>query len=682
MHDMNKAHVGTYRLSLLGRFELTGPCGSIDIASRKAVATLAYLACATPQPQRREKLTHLLWGSHPDMQARQNLRQTLYVLRQGLGPDALVSDGDYVSLKPGVLACDVPRFETLIRDGSRDALAAAVGLHKGAFLTDIDIAEEDWDQWLKNERQRLHGLALDTLIKLGQLELALGKPEAAIKAAEQAIATNDLREDAHRLMIQALAAGGRRPDALRHYEHLIALLKHELDVEPDAGTQALVNELRCSRHAGKDRDTNRQRTSNITTDGEDAPPLPDRPSIAVLPFSNMSDDPDQEHFADGMSEDLITGLARIRWLFVIARNSTFVYKQRAVDVKQVSRELGVRYVLEGSVRRAGNRMRISAQLIDATTGGHHWAEQYDRELGDIFAVQDEITRSVAAAIEPHLLAAEGIRALSHSADDLGAWELVARAQAHSWRLTRPDHEIAIDTLKRAVQAYPNYAPAQCLLGYCLAFAVHMGWLDRDEGLLSGQQHAIRAIALDERDPCGHIALGYLALMERRTTEAIAAFRQAVDLNPNSVMGRYHLSHGLAFAGHDSEAITRAEEAIRLSPLDPMKALFLGAIAVAHYVAGRYEEACHFTTEAARLRPGFQGAQRMRCASLAQAGRIEEARALLVTVRRDQPKLSIAWIRASVPYQTPELMEQFLDGMRKAGLDDGLRALTGGREARR
>ena len=157
--------------------------------------------------------------------------------------------------------------------------------------------------------------------------------------------------------------------------------------------------------------------------------LPDRPSIAVLPFDNLSGDPEQEYFADGISEDLITGLARIRWLFVIARNSTFVYKHRAVDVKQVSRELGVRYVLEGSVRRAGKRLRISAQLIDATTGGHHWAERYDRELGDIFAVQDEITRSVAAAIEPHLLAAEGVRALSRCADDLGAWT--------SWRGRKP-----------------------------------------------------------------------------------------------------------------------------------------------------------------------------------------------------------------------------------------------------
>ena len=218
-------------------------------------------------------------------------------------------------------------------------------------------------------------------------------------------------------------------------------------------------------------------------------PLPDRPSIAVLPFDNMSDGPDQEYFADGISEDLITGLSRIRWLFVIARNSTFVYKGRAVDVKQVARELGVRYVLEGSVRRAGKRLRISAQLIDAITGGHLWAERYDREVGDIFAVQDDITRSVAGAIEPHLLAAEGVRAMARSADDLGAWELVARAQTHFWRMTRADFETAIGPLKRAVEAYPDYAPARSMLGLRLVFASHMGWVARDEGLRAAREHA-------------------------------------------------------------------------------------------------------------------------------------------------------------------------------------------------
>lgn len=396
-------------------------------------------------------------------------------------------------------------------------------------------------------------------------------------------------------------------------------------------------------------------------------PLPDRPSIAVLPFTNMSDDSDQEHFADGMSEDLITGLSRIRWLFVIARNSTFVYKHRAVDVKQVARELGVRYVLEGSVRRAGKRLRISAQLVDATTGGHHWAERYDRELGDIFAVQDQITRSVAAAIEPRLLAAEGIRALARSPDALGAWELVARAQTHFWRVTGADHTLAVKALQRAVMAFPEYAPAHGLLGFCLVFAAHMGWIGRDQGLDPGSRHARRAIALDDCDPWGHVALGYWAMMERRTEESIASFRRAVELNPNSAAAHSHLSRGYAFAGRDREAVEHGELAIRLSPLDPEMALFLGAIAVAHYGAKRYAESVRYTTQALRLRPGFQGAQRLRCAGLAQSNMVREARSFLARIRCEQPQLSIDWVRANVPYQTPELMERFLRGLRKAGL---------------
>jgi TolB-like protein len=397
--------------------------------------------------------------------------------------------------------------------------------------------------------------------------------------------------------------------------------------------------------------------------------LPDRPSIAVLPFDNMSEEPDQEYFADGISEDLITGLSRIHWLFVIARNSTFVYKNRAVDIKQVARELGVRYVLEGSVRRAGKRIRISAQLIDATTGGHHWAERYDRELGDIFAVQDEITRNVVAAIEPRLLAAEGIRALSRSSDDLGAWERVARAQTHVWRLTRADYETAIDGLTQAVEAYPDYAPARSRLAFRLLVAAHMGWVDREAGIRKGREHAIRAVALDDCDSWGQTALGYLAMMERRTEESIAAFRRAVELNPNSATAHGDLGRGLAFAGHDREAIAHAEDAIRLSPMDPDMALFLGGIAVAHYGAGRYAEAVRVSEELLRLRPGFQGAQRLHCASLAQTGRIDEARAYLEIVKREQPQLTIDWIKASVPYQTPQLMARFLEGMRKAGLTE-------------
>ena len=318
-------------------------------------------------------------------------------------------------------------------------------------------------------------------------------------------------------------------------------------------------------------------------------PLPNKPSIAVLPFTNMSGDPEQEYFADGITEDLITSLSQIHWLFVIARNSTFVYKGRAVDVKQVSRELGVRYVLEGSVRRVGNRLRISAQLIDGTTGTHHWAERYDREFTDIFMLQDEITRSVAAAIEPRMLAAEGIRSLSRSPDDLDAWALVARALTYFWRSSRDDTKAAIGILEQATARYPDYALAHSLLSFSLTFAGHMGWTDQAEALKNSRRHLNVAVKLDDNDPWAHLALGYLALLERRTAESIVAFRRAVELNPNSAVAHSQLGRGLAWAGRSDEAIPELELANRLSPRDPQKPLVDLDIGLAHYFAGRFAE---------------------------------------------------------------------------------------------
>ena len=200
-----------------------------------------------------------------------------------------------------------------------------------------------------------------------------------------------------------------------------------------------------------------------------------RPSIAVLPFANMSGDPEQEYFADGISEDIITGLSKLRWFFVIARNSSFTYKGKAVDVKRVARELGVRYVLEGSVRKGGNRVRITAQLIDAATGNHIWADRYDGDLTDVFALQDEITKKVVAAIEPKLLEAEGIRSQNRSPEDLGAWDMVIHANSLFWRLTKGEGEAAIAMLKRAVERYPDYAPAHSMLAFMLLVSGYAAW---------------------------------------------------------------------------------------------------------------------------------------------------------------------------------------------------------------
>jgi TolB-like protein len=401
---------------------------------------------------------------------------------------------------------------------------------------------------------------------------------------------------------------------------------------------------------------------------EQTPILADRPSIAVLPFTNMSGDPEQGYFADGMVEEITTALSRMRWFFVIARNSMLVYKDKAVDVRQVGQELGVRYLVEGSIRKSGNRVRTSCHLIDAATGAHIWAQRYDRELGDIFAIQDEITASVASAIEPKLVAAEGLRAQRRSTADLNAWDLVARGLAHFWKLTSSESDTAIAILREAVHRFPDYAPAHSMLAFALLAAGFVGWIPPAADRHYAAQLARRALELDDDDPWSHFALGYVAFTGRHTDEALMHYDAALDLNPNFAAAAGSAGFALALDGRSDEAIIRLEAALRMSPRDPFASFFYIGVAAAHYVAQRYDEASRWARQALQLRPGYLGAHRVLCASLAMAGRTKEASAALAALREWQPDVSMAWVERSVLY-TPRQLPHFLDGMRKAGVRD-------------
>ena len=407
---------------------------------------------------------------------------------------------------------------------------------------------------------------------------------------------------------------------------------------------------------------------------EGALPLPDKPAIAVLPFTNMSGDPEQEFFADGITEDIITALSKLRWFLVIARNSTFVYKGKALDIKQIGRELGVRYILEGSVRKVGNRIRITAQLIDAKSGAHLWAQHYDRELTDIFQLQDDITQSVTATIEPKLVAAEGVRSQNRSPEDLGAWGLVMRALTHYGRMTTKESEAAIEILRKAVKQYPDYGPAHSLLAFMLLVSGHVGWIPESHGYYYAdelaQQATVlahRACELDNDDPWAHLALGYLAFTERRTEKTVREYMRAIELNPNFATAYGYLGWALVFDGQSDNALEYFQQALRMSPHDPLLAFFCSGTGVAHYFARRYDKAIEWTGRAIAERPGFTAAHRIHCASLAQAGKTEETRTAVAKLKELQPTISIAWIEQHVPY-TSRAMPHFLDGMRKAGIE--------------
>jgi TolB-like protein len=416
--------------------------------------------------------------------------------------------------------------------------------------------------------------------------------------------------------------------------------------------------------------------SSPTTEAESTvtvPMRPDVPSIAVLPFTNMSDDAKQEYFADGISEDIITALSRFRSLLVIARNSTFTYKGRAVDLKEVARELGVRYVLEGSVRRASRRVRVTAQLVDTESGIHVWGERYDRPLQDIFAVQDEITDMIAATMEPEIGAAERERARRKPPEHLGAWEHYQRGMWHLVRRNRDDLASAQVLFQKAIELLPAYATPRAALALCCFFEITHGFTkDYATSLKELLEQGSQSVLLDPKDALAHSALG-LALMERRDYSASLAEHQiAIGLNPNSALARYAFGYGLHRAGRLEEALEQFDSALRLSPRDPGLWSYLTLKASTLYQLRRYDEAVRFARDAARhsiadlIWPFVHLA-----AALGQLDRTAEAGTAVEELRRRRPGLTVSGVR-SWPHnrsRSENSLAHMLEGLRRAGLPE-------------
>jgi TolB-like protein/Tfp pilus assembly protein PilF len=409
-------------------------------------------------------------------------------------------------------------------------------------------------------------------------------------------------------------------------------------------------------------------TSAVARNIRPASSVSERPTIAVLPFTNMSDDPEQGYFSDGISEDIIAALSRLRWFQVIARNSSFTYKGKAVHLKQVAADLGADYVLEGSVRKAGYRVRITAQLIDVSTGSHIWAERYDRSVEDVFAVQDEITEAIVASIEPQLYAAESFHAHREPPDNMGAWELVMRALSHFWRVTQEDNVLAQSFLEKAIAIDPHYGQALGVLAASQTLGAYMGWADMLTTVPAAERAALAAIEADSEDPWAHHALGCAYLLTRRFDESLAEFAVALRLNPNFALAQAIYGLTLAFCGQWQEADAAARRALRLSPRDPLSALYYGVAAYAQFIGRNYEEALQLAQAAVRLRGDYVGALRLLTASAAMAGRSDVAASALKELRRAQPTISLSWIANQMPMRLQAEREHYLEAFRRAGLE--------------
>jgi TolB-like protein/DNA-binding SARP family transcriptional activator/Tfp pilus assembly protein PilF len=1092
---LNDASFPKYALSLLSRFALTGPQGPVELPGKKLAALLAYLACNAPLPQPRQRLANLLWGSHFETQAQQNLRQALFRLRRALGPGVIMSDADEVWLTPGAIDCDAARLEALSREGSRGSLAAAADLYQNSLLADVSIVEEAWEHWVGAERQRLEGLALDAMTAHAAQALHAGNAASAFEVAHRAISLNALREDAHRLIVQALATMGRRAEALKHYEDLVVLLRRELNTEPDAVTRSLAAVLRARTgitsepiehyvEAGRlayARSANREAveyfdralgtlasvpetpsvleqafdirlelpqaliqlgeirralerlleakslaarldddrrlcrllsfttivhallgeldeallvgaqaqgiarrfgdpkliipattilqqvhfyrgdhdrvtvlarenlalmpagsvtedfglatppavydrgrlilslaelgrfaeatelelptlelaaqtphaytigwahltasclyllkgdwaraspgvehaTSTLRTGGvvpllpfavglsawnlaqlgdasealsrlregeqllerhalsgqtgslgwfyaglgraalllgrlEHARRLADRalefsprhpgfaahalqllgdvashpdsteptrgevhyrralsfaeprgmrpvvahchlglgrlyrhkgdgdgreladkhftiattmyremgmrfwekqaemamgeqllvivtpprqpstpappkviegPSIAVLPFQNMGGDPEQEYFAEGITEDIITALARFRELVVIARGSSFAFKGKGLTLRQIAGQLGVQYVLSGSIRQAGSRIRVSAELNHAQSDVQVWSARYDRALADVFDLQDDISQTVAAVVEPAVRDAEIERARRKPPGSLSAYDLYLRALPHLWAGTGGDIARAIELLRQSLDLDATRSPALAALAWGLVMASPLGADALPESRIEALDLARRAVEQDANDAfaqavCGFTLFGPVGENEQGRFHA----REAVRVNPSSAFAWGVLGMIGSMGGAYENAIECLERALALSPYDTLLHMWMTGLTSACFALRRHEEGAAWARKSIQHNPGNGTGHRMLAANLVAAGRLEEARD--VTRARDAAqRTTIRELRAMRYFKQDEALERYLLAQRTAGIPE-------------
>ena len=616
------------QLSLIGELRVETDRGPAVLPpSRKTRALLAFLALAG-RAQSRERLTQMFWDVPDD--PRGALRWSLSKLRELLGDDArdrLVADRVTVSLVLEESEVDVLRLRALARrlDAATvsELEAAAVGL-QGELLQGLDLPDcAGYQAWLVAERNEFAQIRRRLLSRL--IESFSGSDRVrALTFAALAVQLDPDDEAAGRVLAE-LGSGPQSPE---------------------------------DRHAQADDSASRDATARLLN----------RPAVAVLPFENLSGDPEQEYFADGMAEDLITALCHWRWFPVIARNSSFVYKGKSVDVASIGRDLDARYLVQGSVRRAGDRIRIAVQLIDTETGHHVWADRFDGTIGDIFELQDRLTESIVTRLEPELARSEGIRAERKPPQSLGAWDLNLRALALLRRGRPRDIAEAQTLLQESLALDSASGQTQALYAFGLYQQALLVWT-ADPIASSGTflAAARQAVELDSGNWLGHALLGMSVLWNRRDYDGAAlATQRAVELNPSAAMAHQFYGCVLIFDGRPADAVAHLQAALRLNPRGDAATLLLADLALAHLLMRQFDESVYYARRAIAEFAGDVRAWQRLTSSLGHLGLEDEAAEALRRLSRRQRGLSLQYFEATYPFRFPDHRDLFEGGLRKAG----------------
>ena len=640
---------------------------------------LAYLAMPPGQPRSRYSLCGLLWGDRAEKQARDSLKQALHRLRSAFKPVLplpVSADRATLTLDHALVAVDVQDFEKLMNEGTSEAVARAMSLYRGDLLDGEDVRDAPFEEWLLIERQRLRGLLQDMLEALLERYTAHDMPNQARTIAHRLLALDPLREAAHRTLMRIYAEQGRAALALKQYRICRNALENELGIRPEDETERLCQSIRegranARRSASLGKPTSAGPLLDIPTPQHDAkgpspsaasPPL-FKASIAVLPLANMSGEPEQEYFADGITEDMITDLSRWQSLAVLSRNSTTRFKGKPVDIQRVGRELGVRFLVEGSVRRMGERMRITTQLIDVETGSHVWAGRFDRPVADLFEVQDEMVRTIVGTLVGRVQTSEAERAQRKPPSSLAAYDLTLRGNALSWDDPASAAE-AKRAFERAIEIDPGYARPYSLLATMLGrewrndLSASRDMLDRALAV------ARRGAELADDDSTCQTALGYIYFERRSFDLALSHYERGVEINPTNPWNQLDFGYLLSYLGRAEEALEILRNARRMDPyLGPP--WYWRSLGVAHFVLRRYADALAAFDRGAANCPRYALAMMAGCcAKLGLSDRTQEAVALCPAGR---PRGAIAKLLARIPFKESSDLEHLVECLRVAGM---------------
>ncbi|MDX8525778.1 BTAD domain-containing putative transcriptional regulator [Mesorhizobium sp. MSK_1335] len=662
------------RIRLLGDLEVTSAEGQpVRFATRKSALLFAALALAGRRGHHRERLSEGFWPGRGDAQSRNSLRQALADIRRSFPTDgdaAISIEGvqETVALTAGPDEADIWVFERKLAESGTADLAFAAELYRGDVLAG-EVIPDGLDEWFSPHqiRYRQKALQLVERLSLALPEAGTAENAACERLAERLLASDPTAEAAHRALMRIHAAGGHENAALRQFESCRALLRKHLDVEPEAQTNALAATLQTR---GGNRLT-------ATTHDIAQPPQPvsvparpyDQPSVAVMAFDNLGG-VDDEYFADGVVEEITAALSRIRDFFVIARQSAFTYKGRFVDVRDVGRELGVSYVVEGTVRRGGDRLRISVQLVDAETRTQLWSERYEGATEDVFEFQDRIAAQVAGAIHPAIRGAEIELAKRKPPTSLRAYDLVMRAYPSIWGRRKDTNNQAIELLKKAIAIDPAYSRAHALLAWCHASNAAYLWAEQPESELEKARAAVEAAGSIGDDPTALAAAGSALSMCGEQERAATFIEKALTLDPNNAWAWARHGWIAIYKDEAARAAERFQRAMTLSPMDPFAFNMRLGMATAMAKTGSFAQAVAIAREVIAAHPDIIMSYRYLAAWSAMSGDLETARWAAQKLLTAQPDFTIERYRSLPIFRnTAKWADQIVEALKQVGLPE-------------